>query len=60
MKRLATIRRMVNHGSFSSEEKVTMKFSLTFIKKLKKDAIKTNYDGSIEMENGDHITFHKD
>lgn len=41
-------------------EKVIMKFSDSTICKMKKDSIKTNYDGSLIMPNGDLIIIHND
>tara|TARA_Y100001973_G_C5177390_1_gene322824 strand:- start:1461 stop:1637 length:177 start_codon:yes stop_codon:yes gene_type:complete len=58
MKTLVTIKRKFDNGEY--HEEATIYLNTSFVKKLKKDAVKTNYDGSIEMKNGDNITIHND
>ena len=41
-------------------KKVIMEFSDSTICKMKKDSIKTNYDGSLIMPNEDLIIIHKE
>ena len=41
-------------------EKTTWEFDSSTISKIKKDAVKTNFDGSLIMPNGDLIIIHND
>ena len=50
----------IRTGRDEGNEKLHFEFTQDEINKLKKDSIKTNYDGSLVMKNGDVIQYEKE